>query len=688
MLSVSITDKQKKKFVILALIMLTLAVYWQVQNFGFVNYDDNLYVTQNHQIQSGFTYKGIVKIFTDIRTGNWHPLTMISHMLDWELFGQNAGGHHWSSLILHIINTVLLFLLLNQMTGAIWRSALVAVLFAIHPINVESVAWIAERKNVLNTFFWFLTMLFYVGYVRQPGWKRYLPVLICFALGLMSKAMLVTLPFVLLLIDYWPLNRTAIYIQGELVIQPSSPSAKAKLSFLIWEKIPLFVLTGIFVFVTLYAQHAVGALVKIDHLPLFERISNAILSYGLYIKKMFWPFDLSIFYPRYSIAVWELFAVSVLLIFVTVFVLRYCRKYPYLMVGWFWYLGTMVPVIGLVQVGAQSMADRYAYVPFVGLFIMLAWWAADCAGKNKYKKLYFVTVSLFLISSLSVISWQRCQLWGDEVALWNDALRNHKVAITYNLRGVAYANKGQYGLALADYKSALDMDKKFAEAFNNRGNLYVAMGQYENALRDFEEVQRIKPGYADTHYNRGILHLKKNQIDAAIADFSKAIDIDPDNADYFNNRGVALSIKGEYEKSFADFNQALRLNQNLAEAYFNRGRIYKIHRQYYPAIMNFTEALNIKPAYVDARINRGMAFAALDKFNLAIADFSYVLQVDPKHVSALNNLGLVLKEMGRYEESAEQYRKILQIKPDDHNAREQLKEIANLERKDKPVSKE
>jgi len=661
--------------------MLTLAVYSQVQNFEFINFDDNLYVTQNHQIQSGFTYKGIVKIFTDIRTGNWHPLTMISHMLDWALFGNEAGGHHWTSLILHIINTVLLFLLLNQMTGAIWRSALVAALFAIHPINVESVTWVAERKNVLSTFFWFMTMLLYVWYVKQPGWGRYLSVLLCFALGLMSKSMLVTLPFVLLLIDYWPLNRISLDVLGHSQQRAFLPLEKFKLRFLFWEKIPFFILTGIIICVTLYAQETIGAVVKMVHLPLSERISNAILSYGLYIKKMFWPFDLSIFYPHYSIGVWELLTVSFLLILVSVFVLRYYRKYPYLPVGWLWFLGTLVPVIGLVQVGSQSMADRYAYVPFIGLYIMLVWCAADCAGKNKYKKLYFVTVSLFLISSLSVISWQRCQLWGDEVTLWNDALRNHKVAITYNLRGVAYANKGQYGLALADYKSAIDMDKKFAEALNNRGNIYAAIGQHENALRDYNEAQRVKPKYADAYYNKGLLYLGIHKLDAAIADFTQAIHLDPYNADYFNNRGVALRSKGEYEKSLADFNQALKINRNMAEAYFNRGIIYQMHRQYFPAIVNFTESLRIKPAYIDARLNRGISFTSLGKNDQAFEDFSYVLQVDSKNISALNHLGILLKNMKRYEDSAAQFRKILQIKPDDNDAIKYLKEMEILKNK-------
>jgi hypothetical protein len=304
----SITNSQKKILIILALIVSVLAVYWQVQNFDFVNYDDQVYVTQNFRIQSGITWESIAGAFTDLHTSNWHPLTMMSHMLDWQLFGGRAGGHHWTSVIIHIFNTVLLFFLLNQLTGAIWRSAFVAALFAIHPINVESVAWIAERKNVLSTFFWLLTMLLYVWYVKQPGWKRYLPVFLCFALGLMSKPMLVTLPFVLLLIDYWPLNRTQINLQRKNQSETTTfiLAKKSKISFLILEKVPLFILSVISIYLTLYASQHMKAIAGLEYFSPVKRISNAIVSYTLYIKKLFWPVDLAAFYPYGDISIWQI----------------------------------------------------------------------------------------------------------------------------------------------------------------------------------------------------------------------------------------------------------------------------------------------------------------------------------------------------------------------------------------------
>jgi tetratricopeptide (TPR) repeat protein len=676
MSTASITDFQKKFIVILALVLLTLAVYWQVQNYEFVNYDDDVYVTDNHLIQSGLTWTALIQIFMDTHTGHWHPVTMLSHMLDWQLFGDKAGGHHRNNLIIHIINVVLLFLLLNRLTGAVWRSALVAALFAVHPINVESVAWISERKNVLSTFFWFLSMLFYVWYVRQPGWRRYFTVLICFALGLMSKPMLVTLPFVLLLMDYWPLNRTLIATVNQ-ENQPSFKAQKARLRFLIVEKIPLFILSGFSIFLTVYAARSVGTVVSSTSLPFKMRIANAIFSYVLYMKKMFYPLDLSVFYPGHHIGIWKLLIAASFLISLSLIVFRYYRKYPYLVIGWLWFLGTLVPVIGLVQAGAQSMADRYAYVPLIGLFIMLAWYSVDVARKNTYIKYSLALTSFLIVLALSVISWQRCQLWGDQIALWDDVLKKNQVAFAYNFRGLSYVDKGQDHLAMADYNSAIALDKTFVEAFNNRANLYVKMGRYSQALQDFNEALRHDSKYFNAYYNRGILYLKTNELDEAIADFTKAINSESDIAGAFYKRGVAFSLKGQYERSFADFTRALKLNNNFAEAYFNRGVIYHLHQQYIPAIANFSEALRIKPDDVNARFSRGVSFAALGKDELAVQDFTNVLKIDSRHIGALKKMGIVLKDMKRYEESSEQYVKILQIKPDDQDA---LQALAALKR--------
>jgi hypothetical protein len=418
-----LTHSQSVIFIIIALTLLIIVDYWPVQNYEFLSYDDPGYVTSNYQIQAGITFKSIANTFTDIHTSNWHPLTMISHMLDWTLFGDNAGGHHWTNVVIHIFNTILLFLLFNKLTGALWRSAFVAALFAIHPINVESVAWIAERKNVLSTFFLISTILFYVRYVKSPDCKKYLPVLICFALGLMSKSMLVTLPFVLLLLDYWPLNRmhANLSIEDQIQTQTQILSKKSRISFLIWEKVPLFVLSLISVFFTLYAARLCKTIAGFESFPFSRRIYNVIFSYSWYIKKFFCPTDLAAFYPH-AVSTWQFFTALLFLIVVTFFVCRYFRKYPYLLVGWLWYLGTLVPVIGIVQVGYQTIADRYAYVPLIGIFIMTAWGLPQLLSRMKNGSFMSVLIAAIFIVIITLTTYLQVHTWKNNYSLLGHAL--------------------------------------------------------------------------------------------------------------------------------------------------------------------------------------------------------------------------------------------------------------------------
>ncbi|HPL97774.1 MAG TPA: tetratricopeptide repeat protein [Smithellaceae bacterium] len=562
MADVIVTAYQKKMMVSVGLILLPLVVYWNIQNFGFINYDDNLYVTENDSIQSGLSIRGLVGVLTDTRTGNWHPVTMISHAVDWELFGQNAGGHHWHNLVLHAINTVLLFLLLNQMTGAIWRSAMVAALFAIHPINVESVAWVSERKNVLSTFFWFLTMLFYVWYVRKPGWKRYLPVFVCFALGLMSKPMLVTLPFVMLLMDYWPLNRTAIDTQSKTEEPLPLQSAKARLSFLILEKIPLFILTIIFSGVALYTQQMKNAVADFDFLTLNMRIANAILSYVLYLENIIWPLNLAIFYPMEGIPLQSMLLAAAVLIFITIIFCFYVRKYPYLAVGWFWYLGTLVPVIGLVQVGSQSMADRYAYVPVIGVFLALVFGATDFLKKFKAGE-WMMLASLSVLATSIYFTHQQVQYWKNNYTLYAHAIKTveENVLLYQNLGiamisenrpeeaairlrkaislnktdpalrnslGVALTMMGKYSEAEEEYKKALQFDPTSIRARNNLGMLYLHTGRNDEALVQFQETLRLQPRFANAHYRLAVIFKRKGLNEKASYHYQEAIRINPE----------------------------------------------------------------------------------------------------------------------------------------------------------------
>lgn len=710
-------------FVYFLLVVGILIVYGQVINQNFINVDDSLYVTQNPHIQNGFTLNNFFWAFTTTNAANWHPLTWLSFMSDYEIYGLRAGGYHFTNLLFHIFNTLLLLFVFNKLTGAFYRSIFVAALFAFHPLHVEAVAWVSARKDVLSAFFWLLTIWAYTFYVTRPEAKRYFLVFTFFALGLMAKPMVVTLPFVLLLIDYWPLNRfdnnrtannhkefkqcgdfiahteapairktagTAIYNKISLpnaVVDLWQNIKQKTIILLILEKIPLFILTILSCIITYIAQKHAGAVASADVFPLDIRMINAIVSYGGYIGRTLWPNDLSVYYPHPGI--WpfgKVFLSWCFLLISSLLVLFSSRRYPYVAVGWLWYLGTLVPVIGLVQVGDQAMADRYTYIPLIGLFIMIAWGVPDIIRRLPYRRVILGFISFLVIVALSILSWQRCQLWGDKVALWDDALKHNKSAFVYNIRGLGYADQGQYKRAIEDFNAAVAIKPDHAEAINNRANVYVAIGQYEQALRDFNYALRLKPHYADNYYNRGILYLKINRFDLAIDDFTMAIRIEPDMADAFNNRGVTFLVKRQYEKAFADFIKTLQINQNNAQAYYNRGTIYNIHKQYGLAIEDFNKALKIKPDYAAAYFNMGLALSAQGKFAGAINSYENTLRIQPKNIDALKNQAIILKKMKRFAEANDKFKRILQVKPNDKEALHNIKTIERLQKKVSGIS--
>ncbi len=396
----------------------TLAVFYQVHNFKFITYDDPSCVYKNKDIQFGITLESVKWAFTTGWTANWHPLTWLSHMLDWQLFGNEAGGHHLTNVIFHIANTVLVFLVLRRMTNALWQSAFVAALFALHPLHVESVAWVSERKDVLSTFFWLLTMWAYSRYVNKPDIGWYLWTVFFFTLGLMSKPMLVTLPFVLLLLDYWPLLRFAT--KG----RPLERFGRRTLFYLIAEKIPFFVLIAVSSVVTFFMQRSSMAVVSLERLPLKFRILNAFVSYIEYIEKMFWPSRLAVFYPHLgpNVSVPSAFISALLLIIVTIFIIHFGKKHRYLLTGWLWYLGTLVPVIGIVQVGIQGMADRYSYVPLTGLFIIIAWGVPDLLQKWRYKKIVLASSAVLIVSAISICTYNQLRYWRNTQTLFQHAI--------------------------------------------------------------------------------------------------------------------------------------------------------------------------------------------------------------------------------------------------------------------------
>ena len=540
----------------LFLIVATLLVYGQLPSHDFIDFDDGAYVIENPYVSSGFTKEGLIWAFD---VGNWHPLTWLSHMLDCELFGLNAGWHHLINLLFHIANTLLLFLALGRMTGDLWRSGIVAVLFALHPLNVESVAWVSERKNTLSTFFWMLTIWSYVSYAERPRVRQYFLVLIFFALALMAKPMVVTLPFVLLLMDVWPLGRLRLNSAekgSHLVVKRESPFR------LVWEKIPLFVLSAVLCVMTLLSSHLGKAIVSIEDLPLKIRIANALVSYITYMKKMIWSHDLGVFYPfSATYPTWKTVGAGVLLMGLSIMVFVARKKRPYLAVGWLWYLGTLIPVIGLVQAGVQSMADRYTYIPMIGLFIMVTWGVPDFAARWRYRRLVLSISACLLILGLMVCTLFQVGYWKDSISLFK-----HTVKVTsnnyvfHNNLGVALANKGKYEEAIRHFKEVLKIKPGWVKPHYNLGLAKTGLKRFKGAIEHFYDVVRLKPDHADAHHYLGIMLFSQGRIKAAVTHYQEVLKIKPDSAAVHYNLGIVLMRMGHVKEAAAHFDNVLRIN--------------------------------------------------------------------------------------------------------------------------------
>jgi tetratricopeptide (TPR) repeat protein len=515
----------------ISLLALVWVVFGQTLRYDFVNYDDPRYVYQNPRITSGLNIGGIAWAFTHIHSENWHPLTTTTHMLDCQLYGVNAGWHHFTNVLLHTVAVVLLFFALRCMTGALWRSAFVAAIFAVHPLHVESVAWIAERKDVLSAVFFMLTLLAYFHYTRAPAIARYLLVVIVVALGLMSKPMLVTLPFVLLLLDYWPLGR----------IQAQPACGGGQLLKLIVEKIPLIVLSAVSSVVTLLAQR--GAIGWTEQLPIVARISNAIVSYVVYIRQMFWPAKLAVFYPHPEnrLSIWEISLAFVILLGITMaaYVLR--RKAPFLIVGWLWYLGMLVPVIGLVQVGWQGHADRYTYLPQVGLYIAVTWTVADLTRSWRFQRILLGAGAIFILGAFSWRAWVQTSYWRN-----SEALFTHALAVTENN----------------------DV------ALNNLGILSLEKGQLDDAISKLEAAINVRPDNGPAHDNLAKALLKKGRVAEAMVHYRKFLEIEPQNVEARNILGTVLIQQGYVRDAIDQWQQALAIQPDNGNAASNLAWVF------------------------------------------------------------------------------------------------------------------
>jgi len=589
-------------------VIVTFAVFWPVLNYDYVSYDDPHYVFTNPQVQSGLTKETVNWAFRTGETANWHPLTWLSLMLDVDLFGSGPRGHHLVNLVLHVANTLLLFLVLRTFTGALWRSAAVAVLFALHPLHVESVAWISERKDVLSTWFGLLTVWAYGAYARSRGrqaLKWYLLAGLAFALGLMSKPMLVTLPFVLLLLDYWPLRRLDITTPQAFI---------AGVLRMAREKIPLFLLTVISCVVTFVFQKHGGAVQTLTNLSIGERLGNALVSYVRYLEKTFWPADLCILYPFENWQAWQILSAAAILIALCLASLWFGRKLPFLPVGWFWFFGTMIPVIGLVQVGDQSMADRYTYLPLIGIFIVLAWGIGEIVSGRKWNPAVVGSVTAAVLIACVVQTRDQLSSWRDSEKLFRRAIeRTTGNDIAYNGLGQHYHELGQMKAAEENYRAALHWNPNNAGAHNNLGAVLASKGLIDEAMHHYTIALQLDPNDADAHNNLGNALRRRDRTEEAIVHYEAALRIRPNFAEAHYNLGNTLVRQGKTGEGIEHYRSALRINPAFAEAHCNLGTQLARAGQREEALVHLTEALKLKPDFAEARRQLQLLVAPVEK---------------------------------------------------------------------------
>lgn len=523
----------------IALIVITLAVYVQVGNHQFLNLDDNTYVTENPHVASGLTGSNILWAVTSVESYNWHPLTWLSHMADVQFYGMNPRGHHLTNVVIHAFATLLLFMLLLRLTGAPWQSSFVAALFALHPLHVESVAWVAERKDVLSALFWFLTLIFYAGFVVQRKPSQYILTLISFVLGLMSKPMLVTLPIIMLLMDFWPLER---YCHEDL---QGLRQLFRRLRALTTEKMPFFVCALFSCLMTIYAQHKGGAVAGLTTVPFLLRSKNALVAYATYLGKTLWPRHLAVFYPfNWSIPSWQVIGSLLILLLITIAALRSGRRYPYIATGWFWFLITLLPVIGLIQVGAQSMADRYTYIPVVGLFIMVAWGIPELTKGLRNQKVILILLASGVIISSAILSWHQLGYWRDNITLYRQTLKvttdNYTI---HNNLGIALQMRGDIDAAIHEYEAALRINPNCRNGQANLEIALIATREREAAIRLYREMIQINPNNANAHSNLGSALAGKGNLDEAIKEYQVVRHLNPNDTGALKNLELALARK-------------------------------------------------------------------------------------------------------------------------------------------------
>jgi len=650
-------QRHPKTILCLFLCILTISAYWPVKNYPFINYDDGDSVYANSRITSGLSIQNILWAFSLSRTETnedkqyWHPLARISHMMDVQLFGVDPHLHHVSNLFFHTLNTLLVFLVFFLMTGELWKCFFLAALFALHPINVESVAWIAERKNLLFTTFWMITMLAYVFYAKRPSFSRYLLVLFALFWGLMTKPYIAVLPCALLLMDYWPLKRMNL---------------KISLAKLILEKLPLFLLSYAIIKISMLTLQGKSQVIDTAIRPLLIRIENAFVSYAVYLYKIIWPVDLAIFYPfPDSIPTWETLGAIVFLIIVTVFFLIQSKPKPYLIIGWLWFLGVFLPVIGLVQVAKwPAMADRHAYVPLIGIFMALTWGISDLLSKWRSKK---TILSISAACIIIILFWgTRTQLafWSDTYTLFNRALAvTENNYLAYTLVGGELARKGDYKTSEKYYLSSLSIKPDFPEAKEGLGNLAFQNKDYDKALDYYNQALLLLPFDVELTCIIGDLLLKTGKPDKAIDYYSEALASNPWVPEIHNKLGMAFFAKQAFEKAREEFDAAVRLNPEFGEAYYNLGLIASKQGRTSDALNNYKTTIRIHPDYADAHKRLGDVLFSGGDTAQAFHHYSKAIEINPNDATIHYNIGVILFQQQQIKAADEHFYKALQIDP-------------------------
>jgi tetratricopeptide (TPR) repeat protein len=619
------------------LALTTSIAFFPALRNNFVNFDDNTYVYENPKVVAGLTRSGIIWAFTHFHSSNWHPLTWLSHMLDCQLYRLNAGGHHFTSVLLHAVVAILLFIVLQEMTGAIWRPAFVAAVFAIHPLRVESVAWISERKDILCGLFFMLTLAAYAKHARSPSLGRYLVVVLLYASGLMCKPMLVSLPLVLLLIDYWPLRRLT-----------DLPSARR----LFIEKLPLIGLAGLSCFVTLFAQQSTT--VSIDHIPLAWRVGNAAVACMIYIVQMVWPLHLAPFYPHPAdeqlapgvtdqLPAWQIVLAIVAIVGISIAAVLRRRERPYVFTGWFWYLIMLGPVIGIVQVGLQAHADRYTYLPQIGLYILVSWSVAHLVAWRRAGGRILTAAAAIVLVSLTLIARAQVRYWHDSETLWK-----HSLAVTedndfphFGLGDVYFA-RGELDKAIAEFRSALYLRPHSPYAHNDIGLVFAKMGQLDEAVDHFNAAIRILPILPTVHYNLGNALLQRGQTDDAIKEFERQLALQPDHAPARCNLAIALLNQGQLNQAIAQYERTIELRPDYAEAYYGLGNCYLEQGNPEKAAQQYEQALKLSPRLIEARNNLATILCQKGEIDRAISELEEAIRIQPDNIDALNNLTWIL----------------------------------------------